>query len=709
MLAQPFGPLSFPSLLTGMAVAIDSVACCAELFELNEEQRAAVAHGCAGRPAGALLLLAGAGSGKTTTLAARVARLVLDGADPQRILLLSFSRRAAQDLQRRVGAALHQALRLPAAHKPPALPWAGTFHSVGARLLREHAAQIGLAADFSVLDRGDSEDLLGLQRQALGLGDRSQRFPLKATCLAIHSRCVNSGQALAEVLHTHFPWCSLHEAELRLLFQSYTAEKLRQHLLDLDDLLLWWSQMLEHPALAQHVASRFDHLLIDEYQDTNKLQAAIVRALDPGGCSVTAVGDDAQAIYSFRAAEVGNILDFPRQYPVPATVLALTRNYRSTQPILDAANALIAQSARRHAKTLWSRRAGAPPCLVDVVDEAAQAAWVAQQVLEQRERGLRLRQQAVLFRAAQHSAMLEIELTRRGIPFIKFGGLRFTDTAHVKDVLSLLRWTANPRHRLAAFRVAQLVAGIGPTQARRLCLAMQAASDPLQALRDFRVAPAAREAWRELLELWLVLHAQPRWPRPMELACAWYETQLERLHEQPAARAADLRQLGRIAAGYGSAERFLGELTLDPPELGGAQADAAHRDEDYLILSTMHSAKGQEWKAVYLLSVVDGCIPSDLACDDTAQVEEERRLLYVAMTRARDHLQLIVPQRFYLTQQAARGEAHVHALPSRFLDPAVRAHMQQLTAPAQPEPAAPCPPVQTRTVDVAARVAARWD
>ncbi len=693
-----------------MSAVADSVQCCSELFGLNPEQRTAVAHGRGDARAPALLLIAGAGSGKTTTLAARVARLVLDGADPQRIVLLSFSRRAAQDLQRRVGAALAQALRLPPAQPAPALAWAGTFHSVGARLLREYARHIGLASDFSVLDRGDSEDLLGMQRQALGFGERRQRFPLKSTCLAIHSRCINSGDALPDVLREHFPWCAAHASELRLLFQAYTAEKLRQHLLDFDDLLLWWSQMMAEPLLAPRIGSRFDHVLVDEYQDTNRLQAAIVRGLKPDGAGVTAVGDDAQAIYSFRAAEVRNILDFPAQYPSPARVLGLTRNYRSTQPILDAANALMAQAGEGYAKRLWTDRGSRDlPRLVHVADEAAQAAWVADQVLAQRERGLALRQQAVLFRASQHSAVLELELQRRHIPFVKFGGLRFIDTAHVKDVLALLRWSSNPRHRLAAFRVAQLVPGIGPAHTRRLLAELQSAAEPAQALRDFRAPPAAREDWDELLRLWQRLHAQPAWPAPVELACAWYEAQLPRLHDDAAARAADLRQLCRIAGSYADAQRFVTELTLDPPELGSDLAGPALRDDDYLILSTMHSAKGQEWKAVYVLNAVDGCIPSDLACDDTRQLDEERRLLYVAMTRAREHLEVLVPQRFYVTQQAARGDTHLHALPSRFLDASVRALMHESTPRAQPEPAAPVDDGPSAAPALADRIASRWD
>ncbi len=693
-----------------MCPAIDSVERCAEWFHLDAEQRAAVAHGRGGQAAPALLLIAGAGCGKTTTLAARVARLVLDGADPQRILLLSFSRRAAQDLQRRVGAALHQALGLPASRAAPELPWAGTFHAVGARLLRELAGHIGLPVDFSVLDHGDAEDLMGLQRQALGLGDRQQRFARASTCLAIHSRCINSGAALGDVLRTQFPWCAVHEAELRLLFQSYTAEKLRQHLLDFDDLLLWWSQLMQEPLLAARVGARFDHLLVDEYQDTNRLQAAIVRALRPDGSGVTVVGDDAQAIYGFRAAEVRNILDFPSQYTPRAQVLGLTRNYRSCQPILDAANALMTQFTEAYAKRLWTARPGGhPPRLVHVADEAEQAAWVAAQVLLQREQGWTLRQQAVLFRTAQHSAVLEIELARRHIPFVKFGGLRFLDTAHVRDLLALLRWAANPRHRLAAFRVAMLVPGIGPAHARRLQQALQASAEPQRALREFVPPPASRNDWNDLVQLWLKLHAQPPWPCGIELASAWLEARLPQVHDDAAARVADLRQLCRIAGAYGTAERFLTELTLEPPDLSGNHAGPARRDDDYLILSTMHSAKGQEWRGVYVLNMVDGCIPSDLACDDPRQLDEERRLLYVAMTRAREHLDLLVPQRFHVTQQARHGGRHVHALPSRFVDAALLACLQPLSATPPPGHDAPDMPDFPESVDLISRVAARWD
>ena len=628
---------------------------------LNDEQRGAVSH--AGGP---LLVIAGAGTGKTMTLAARVAHLVLAGADPNRLLLLTFSRRAAQELAHRAGRVLHAALGLRATQVPPLLPWAGTFHALGARLLREYAAALGLSAQFTLLDRGDAEDLMGIVRQQLELGSSGQRFPLKGTCLAIYSRVVNARLGVDPVVQQVFPWCRGHEAALKRLFAAYVEAKQQQQVLDYDDLLLYWQQMMEEPALAKALGARFDHVLVDEYQDTNRLQSAILHALKPDGRGLTVVGDDAQSIYAFRAADVRNILDFPAQFEPPAQVLTLTRNYRSTQAILDASNAVIALAAERHPKDLHSPREGPRPRLVSVADEMAQARGVADEVLLLREGGLALKRQAVLFRTGHHSAALELELTRRGIPFVKFGGLRFLEAAHVKDLLSVLRWVQNPRGRLAGFRVVQMIPGLGAASARRLLDAIAAADDPLQALHAFKPPAAAAVDWRG----WLGAHAALReadWPAAITQARHWYEPHLERLHEDATIRRADLAQLERLAAQSPSRERFLAELTLDPPEATSDAADEPHRDEDYLILSTLHSAKGQEWSAVHILNAVDGCMPADLATGHAAEIEEERRLLYVGMTRAKHHLTLWVPLRFHVTQQPAGGDRHLYGSLTRFI------------------------------------------
>lgn len=678
---------------------------------LNDAQRAAVEHGVGDGDARALLVIAGAGSGKTLTLASRAARLVLAGADPQRLLLLTFSRRAAQEMSRRAGRLLHQALGLASTTPPPVLHWAGTFHAIGARLLREHAASLGLPPAFTVLDRGDAEDQIGLVRQALGLAATTkQRFPQKGTCLAIYSRTVNSQAPLDDVLKQHFPWCAPVRDDLARLFRAYVDAKLGQHVLDFDDLLLYWQQMMGEPALAQAVGARFDHVLVDEYQDTNRLQARILHALKPGGRGVTAVGDDAQSIYSFRAAEARNILEFPDAFEPRARIVTLERNYRSTQPVLDASNAVIALAAERFTKNLWSERASsARPRLVTVEDESAQARWVADALLEQRECGLALKRQATLFRAAHHSAALELELTRRNIPFVKFGGLKFLESSHVKDLLSVLRWAENPRARLAGFRVAQLVAGVGPATARRLLDAMEASPDPAAALQAFAPPPAAASDWRAFAALYMSLRrdASP-WPAELDAVQRWLVPQLERLHDDAALRAADLAQLARIAAGYTTRERFLTELTLDPPAASSDEPGVPLLDEDYTILSTIHSAKGQEWSAVYVLNVVDGCMPSDMATGSAAEIEEERRLLYVAMTRARDRLDLLVPQRFYVQQQSRYGDRHVYATLSRFIPPEVAARFDAVTATPQGEALAPPTGPAPAPIDIAGRIRSRW-
>jgi DNA helicase-2/ATP-dependent DNA helicase PcrA len=549
---------------------------------------------------------------------------------------------------------------------------------------------------------------MGLVRQELGFAAAKSRFPLKGTCVAIYSRVVNGRASLRDVLHDVFPWCSPWEGELKRLFGAYVHAKQQQHVLDYDDLLLYWSQMMDEPALAAHVGARFDHVLVDEYQDTNRLQAAILLALKPEGRGVTVVGDDAQSIYSFRAADVRNILDFPAAFRPPARIVALERNYRSTQPILAASNAVIAQASQGYAKQLWSERVSSQrPALVTVEDEAEQAQWVAEQVLAQREGGIALKAQAVLFRASHHSAPLELELTRRHIPFVKFGGLRFLEASHVKDVLSVLRWAENPKSRMAGFRVAQIVPGIGPATARRLLDAMEVAADPVAALRAFTPPASAAEAWRAFAAVYGALHGGAGgWPAELDAVQRWYAPHLQRLHDDAPVREADLAQLARIAATYASRERFLTELTLDPPDATSDESGAPARDEDYLILSTIHSAKGQEWSAVYVLNVVDGCIPSDMATGTAAEIEEERRLLYVAMTRAKQHLQLVVPQRYYLTQQAAGGSRHVYASLTRFIPPQVAAlfeRLQRSIAPREAPIAAAVP-----AVDIAARVRAAW-
>lgn len=640
---------------------------------LNAEQRSAVEHGADGDER-ALLVLAGAGSGKTNTLAHRVGRIIVEGGDPARTLLLTFSRRAAQEMSRRaeaiVARAIGHSLRLP---------WAGTFHAIGARLLREFAPQLGLEPRFSIADRGDAADLMNLVRNDLGYAAKESRFPMKATCLSIYSRTVNTQGSLDQVLLDHYPKFRHWHEELNTLFAAYVDAKHAQAVLDYDDLLLYWSHAMIVPEIAEAISGKFDHILVDEYQDTNALQANVLLGLRPTGKNLTVVGDDAQSIYSFRSATVRNILDFPGQFANEARVVLLEQNYRSVRPILEASNAVIGLAAERFTKTLWSDKTGGErPAVIVVEDETVQAEFVVDRVLANRENGLALKDQAVLFRAGDHSDRLELELTRRNIPYLKFGGLKFLEASHVKDVLAILRWATNHRDSVAAFRILLLFPGVGPATARKLVDKLSHVEDPTSTLARFKVPAAAAQAWQDFLTLYLSLRAQAAgWPSELETLAHWYGPLLQEQHEDAHVREADLQQLVQIANGYGSREQFLTDLTLDPPDAMSDEAGVPSKDDDFLILSTIHSAKGQEWRSVFVLTAVDGCIPSDLGTGEKDDIEEERRLLYVAMTRAKNELNIIQPRRFYTHNQHRLGDRHVTATRTRFIPTSILGHFRQ--------------------------------
>jgi DNA helicase-2/ATP-dependent DNA helicase PcrA len=644
---------------------------------LNIAQRRATTYGESlpekGFRAGPLLVLAGAGTGKTSTIAHRVAHLIVNGVDPARILLLTFTRRAAQEMRRRVHDHVKQALDDTLGNKAGAalqrLAWTGTFHSVGNRLLRHYARHVGLDPSFTVIDRGDSSDLFDSLRQELGLAAKEQRFPRKDTCLAIYSWRVNTQKSLHDALEQQFPWFASWEAEIGALCRAYVERKQRYALLDYDDLLLYWHGMMGDARLARHVGTNFDHILVDEYQDTNRLQGEILHALRPDGAGVTVVGDDAQSIYSFRAATIDNILEFPDRFQPRAEIVTLAQNYRSTQPVLDVANALMAEAPRQHRKHLLSTRGGGPrPVYASVDDLQSQAEYVCTQVLKRREMSVTLRRQAVLFRHSSASDVLEVELARRKIPFVKYGGLKFLEAAHVKDLLAVLRWVDNPRNTLAAFRVLQLLPNMGPAHARKCIDALEQQGGGLAALAGFTPPSGTGPDFARLQKLLGVLAEPGRpWPGQVRLVREWYTPHLERLYEHVHTRVGDLDQLDILSAQYPSRERFITELSLDPPQASGDLAGTPHRDEDYLVLSTVHSAKGMEWDSVYVLNVVDGSFPSEFATGKQELIDEERRLLYVAMTRARNELHLCVPLKFPITQQPRQGDAHVYGGRSRFI------------------------------------------
>jgi len=637
------------------------------LPDLTDEQERAVTH-----DGHSLLIVAGAGTGKTTTLSARLAHLVANGVPPERIMLLTFSRRAATELLSRAEQwAGHDQLRGA---------WGGTFHAVANRLLRRHGRSVGIDPDFTLLDQGDQADLLALVRDELSVDSTPQRRRARKELLAgALSRVVNTRQPLDVVLRRHYPWCADQADELRATYGAYVARKRERHLVDYDDLLSLWRALVQDPDVGATVAGRFDHVLVDEYQDTNALQADVLAAMAAAGATITAVGDDAQAIYGFRGGTVRNILDFPSRFD--AEVVALTRSHRSTPEVVTVANRIWAAATERHDKELVSTRSPGPrPVLVTAGDEHAEARGVCERLLQSVERGIPLRRQAVLFRTGHHADLLEVELTVRRIPYVKFGGLKFLEAAHVKDLLALCRVAVNPRDDLAWFRVLQRIDGVGPGIARRVVAALDAADGSLARVVEAGVVPprSADEVAGLATAVATAADGDLATGERIDACRAWLDPHLDRFGDG-AARRADLARLAELAVGTPDLETFLTELTLDPPASTGDLAGPPHLDDDVLTLSTIHSAKGGEWDIVHLIHAADGNLPSDLSTGDPEQLEEERRLLYVAVTRARDELHVHVPLRFHHHRNRL-DDAHSTGQRSRFLTPEVVTAMDEVAA-----------------------------
>jgi DNA helicase-2/ATP-dependent DNA helicase PcrA len=633
---------------------------------LNPRQLEAVQH--RGTP---LLILAGAGSGKTRVLACRVAHLIESGIRPSRILLLTFTRRAAREMMARTRRMTDRA--------SAGQIWGGTFHSIANRLLRRYGLPLGLNPNFTVIDSSDSADLMHLVAEELGVRS-DRRFPKKETLASIYSRTVNSGTPVDQVLERHFPWCLPEREGIREVCEGYSARKRERGVLDLDDLLLYWAAAVDAPRLGEAVASLFDHILVDEYQDTNSTQGDIIFGLAQKSRNVTVVGDDFQAIYAFRAATVQNIFEFPERFP-DATVVTLDQNYRSTTPILAIANSVMAESVDGFQKQLWSDRPGfEKPRLVTCSDENAQADAVCRRVLELRDEGLQLRQQAVLFRATQHSDHLELELSRRNIPFVKYGGLVFLERAHVKDTLAMLRILVNPHDELAWLRVLSLLEAVGPAITRKLVEWLEVrgdgSSDQSPLLRLIEETPPAPKAAQEgVSSLQTAIRAC------VEVGATKPAEQLERVgdflgkafvrrYDDAEARIEDVRHLARIAEEYPDLSRFLTEITLDPPYATQDLARPPTRDDDWLVLSTIHSAKGDEWDAVHVIAAADGMIPSDMAADKEG-IEEERRLFYVSVTRAKKWLSIYFPLKWF-RRRHGKDDDHRYGQLTRFLPEAIR-------------------------------------
>jgi DNA helicase II / ATP-dependent DNA helicase PcrA len=670
--------------------------------ELNPEQLAAATHGD-----GPLLIIAGAGTGKTRTLVYRVAHLIDRGVRPERILLLTFTRRAAHEMisraERLVGSASSKV-------------HGGTFHATGFRLLKQFGKSAGLPAEFSIMDQGDAVDLVGIARASLGVGKKEKRFPKKETLHWIYSRHVNTEAPVEDVIHESNPQFLDYSKEIIRIFAEYISRKQERALVDYDDLLLCWALLLEQsPDLAGRIAALYDHVLVDEFQDTNQLQSRILRGMCRSHRNITVVGDDAQSIYSFRGATQRNILDFPRHF-AGSKLVTLEQNYRSTQPILDTTNTVISRATERFTKNLWTRRAGGEkPWLATVRDEHEQTRFVVDRVLELHEEGIPLREMVVLFRAGYMSADLEIELANRNIPFEKWGGLKFLEAAHVKDVVAFLRVIDNPRDEVSWYRVLMLLPGIGDTTARAVMASMAERGWDPDALTHWAPPPRARDAHRALSQLLRRLRggakagkAAPEHPvgAEIDLIRGLYDDLLRDKYDHPEPRLADLDQLRVIASGYPSRSNFLSTIALEPPQSTQDLAEGStEEDSDALVLSTAHSAKGKEWDVVFLIWAVDGWFPMARATESEDELEEERRLMYVAMTRARNHLMVTYPLNVYSTR---RGQDYSMDQLSRFIDRGVREHMQRVavTAPDEQPPARE--PADAEKVDLFALLRGRF-
>ena len=674
---------------------------------LDDTQLGAAAHGD-----GPLVILAGAGTGKTRTLTARVASLVDRGVPPERVLLLTFTRRAADDMLARAAA---MCSREDAGRRLQG----GTFHAVAHQLVARHTEALGLPPAVSVLDRADSTDVMDLLRHDHGLGGIEVRSPKASTLVDIYFRSVSTGRAARQIVATEFGWVEPHLEQIIMLLRGYVARKRERGLIDFDDLLLAWRSLLADPILGPDIAARWDHVLVDEYQDVNQTQVDIVRALRPDGRGLTVVGDDAQAIYAFRGSDSAHLLDLSTSFP-DVSVVRLERNFRSRQRLLDLANVVRPHSAGHRLVLHSDRPGGRRARLVRCHDAAAEARAVVDSVLTEAQDGRRLRDQAVLMRTSHHSDLLEIELTARGVPFVKFGGLKFLEAAHVKDFVAVLRLLDNRLDEVAWYRLLRLHDGIGPARARALLgvLGVDGAAprpvggserpDGARAETDTdtpgnahdEAVAAAPAISRVALAATLDGLTAARGHRPIgdrAAACLrLLRPLLTARYPDHVVRLADLDRLVAAAASAPDLGVFVAELTLDPPISTGDLAGPPHLDDDYLVLSTVHSAKGLEWPVVHVIHLVDGAFPADMALSTSAGLVEEQRLFYVAVTRAADELTLYAPLRMP-HHRHARDDKHSFAAISRFLDDAALSALDvsDLTPP-RPEP---------RRVGATARVA----
>ncbi len=608
---------------------------------------------------GPYLVIAGAGSGKTRTLTYRVAYLVEQGVRPEEILLLTFTRRAAQEMLFRASELLDaRCARISG----------GTFHSFANLILRKYAHFLGIRSYFTILDQADAEDAISQAKIRIGLDKTDKRFPKKNALLAVISKSVNKCLDLERVLYEDYPNFLEWAPQLRKIRDEYALYKHINSLLDYDDLLVYLKKiLLDYEDIRKKLSTQYRYIMVDEYQDTNKIQADIIYNLACVNKNIMAVGDDSQSIYSFRGANFKNIIDFPKAFP-GAGIITLEENYRSTQPILNLTNEIIRQAEVKFNKKLWTRRVGSGfPSYVEAQDENAQSKYIVNKIINLKKQGVRLKDIAVLFRSGWHSNDLEVELSSCGVPFVKYGGLKFTEGSHVKDILAYLRIAHNCGDYISWQRVLLLMDGVGGKTCERIIKELRENKENILNNPESSIKKA--KGLKALLGL--IQKSQGLKNKPAELMrifLEFYQPYLRAKYEDFDKRVNDLDSLKAIAFRYDSLEHFLVDMTLDPQEKNVIENGPDWHKGDYLNLSTIHSAKGLEWHTVFLIHVADGYLPSYLSLEDDERIEEERRLFYVALTRAKEKLFLLRPMVDYSAKSYFSMKSGGYTRLSRFLE-----------------------------------------
>jgi DNA helicase-2/ATP-dependent DNA helicase PcrA len=606
---------------------------------------------------GPLLVIAGAGSGKTRTLTYRVARLVEEGVSPSSILLLTFTRKAAQQMLQRAAELLDRRCEKVAG---------GTFHSFGNMILRRYASTLGFDNGFAILDRVDAEALISILRKEIKAAVQERAFPRKHTIANIFSRAVNKMIPIEEVVYNDYPHLTTHLEDMISIFQAYRQHKREHNFLDFDDLLVYLRQLLKmHPDVRDRISSSYRYVMVDEYQDTNKIQAEILYLLTGDNKNIMVVGDDSQSIYAFRGANFRNIMQFPKIFP-GTRIITLEENYRSVQPILNLTNIIIEQAKEKYSKHLFTRRSsGSMPVLVGAQDENDQSIFILRKIQELCRQGIALNRMAVLFRAGYHSFDLEIELNREQIPFVKVGGFKFVESAHIKDVLAHLRVIANSHDRISWYRILLLIDKIGPATARQIYQTVKREASGTNGLLAIKSKKGAASGLKRLKDLFSAIDISLMPLAKMgETVIEYYLPLLRARYDDHPKRSKDLEQLHAIMERYRNLEHFLTDMALEPPNTSTGDTLAADMPtDDRLILSTVHSAKGLEWHTVFIIWALDGRFPSSQALYKEEDLEEELRLMYVAATRARENLFFIYPNQVY-----DRSLGVMLNRPSRFID-----------------------------------------